>query len=157
MGKGLKFRSLAFACLMLFCLDSPVKAQQADGGGTRAVVSRVQFIGPMIALDEYFREGVKRTARRVTGAEGCQAPCTPLRPGMRVTVVGHSHFRDTKEMNRAMRSQIRANLVRDLLVEGGIPADRVWTIACGDAVAWAVNDERVEIVVEPENAQPTCG
>ena len=82
MGKGLTSRLLASAGVMIFCVGTPVKAQQAgDGPASRAVVSRVQFIGPMITLDEAFREGVQRTARRVTGVEGCRAPCTPFGPG----------------------------------------------------------------------------
>lgn len=147
---------LAVAVLALAC--GAARAQDAGRAtGTSGVVSRVQFIGPMVSLSEGFREGVRRTARRVRGVEGCGPPCVRLQPGMRVTVRGHSFFPATEDTDPSMRSQIRANLVRDLLVEGGIPAERIWTVGCGDVVPWSVNDERVEIVIEPEGAQPTCG
>lgn len=149
---------LAMAVAMLTLACGAARAQDAsDAVSTSSVVSRVQFIGPMIRLSEGFRDGVRRTARRVRGVEGCSAPCVRLQPGMRVTVRGHSFFPATKDADQSMRSQIRANLVRDLLVEGGIPAERILTVGCGDAVRWSVNDERVEIVIEPESAQPTCG
>lgn len=57
-----------------------------------------------------------------------------------------------------MVSQMRAGLVRQLLVDAGVPADRIWTAACGDSAPTnGKNDERVEIILAPDSRNIDCG
>lgn len=126
----------------------------------RGVVRTVQFFPSNLSLSQASRDAIAKTARTLLSPRhaGCRAPCLRLDPGMRITIVGHAFYARSEEEDTMMVSQMRAGLVRDLLIDAGVPADRVWTAACGNsAPTKGMNDERVEIIVEPESRAIDCG
>lgn len=91
-----------------------------------------------------------------TGRAGCDGPCPTLAPGLRITVIGHALIPGDID-DLMMLSQIRAMRVRDELIASGVPGDRIWTAACGDAAPLLrSNSDRVEILIGPEDKDPPC-
>jgi hypothetical protein len=126
----------------------------------RGVVRTVQFFPSNVSLGEAQRDAIGKTARTLMSPRhaGCQAPCLRLDPGMRITVVGHAFHARSEEEGSMMVSQMRAGMVRQVLVDAGVPADRVWMAACGNSTpTQGMNDERVEIILAPESRTIDCG
>jgi hypothetical protein len=131
-----------------------------DPKAGRGVVRTVQFFPANLSLGTAQRDAIAKTGRTLLSPRhaGCKAPCLRLDPGTRITVVGHA-FHPRKEEDVMMVSQMRAGMVRDVLVDAGVPADRVWMAACGDSAPAGngMNDERVEIIVAPDTRTIDCG
>ena len=126
----------------------------------RGVVRTVQFFPANLSLSEITRGVIGETARTLLSPRhaGCRAPCLRLEPGMLITVVGHAFYARSEEEDTMMVSQMRAGLVRQVLIDAGVPDDRVWMLACGNSTPTnGMNDERVEIIVAPESRAIDCG
>jgi hypothetical protein len=126
----------------------------------RGVVRTVQFFPANLSLGTVERDAIAKTGRTLLSPRhaGCKAPCLRLDPGTRITVVGHA-FYPRKEEDVTMVSQMRAGLVRQVLIDAGVPADRIWMAACGDSTPAIAgrNDERVEIILAPDTRDIDCG
>lgn len=151
-------------CMAIACLAFAAGA--AGAGATtvpppdRGVVRTVQFFPSNVSLSQVDRDVIAKTARTLLSPRhyGCRAPCLRLDPGTRITVVGHAFYARSEEEGTMMVSQMRAGLVRQLLIDAGVPADRFWTAACGNsAPTEGKNDERVEIIVAADSREVTCG
>ncbi len=79
-------------------------------------------------------------------------------PKAKITIEGYCDERGTSEYNRTL-AQRRADAVKDYLVAGGIPADRITTVTYGkdrpfvlgnDDAAWSLN-RRARLVVTTED------
>ena len=120
----------------------------------------MQFFPSSLSLGETYRDAIGKTGRTLMSPRhyGCRAPCLRLDPGTRITVVGHAFHARSEEEDTMMVSQMRAGLVRQVLIDAGVPADRIWTVACGNSAPTnGMNDERVEIIVAPESRAIDCG
>jgi hypothetical protein len=150
--------------LAIACLAGTAGAASAGPSGDptsqRGVVRTVQFFPANLSLGTAQREAISKTGRTLMSPRhaGCKAPCLRLDPGTRITVVGHAFHPRSKEEDAMMVSHMRAGLVRQVLVEAGVPDDRIWMAACGDSAPTnGMNDERVEIIVAPDSREITCG
>lgn len=149
---------IVLAAAVLTFPASPVAAP-AQSQPERVRIRVTQFLPANDTLSRSQQEAIATAARSLMRARqpGCAAPCLRLDPGYRVMVVGHAFIAAEEQMGPAGLSQFRANRVRQLLLDAGLPEGRVWTVACGDAVpSTGPNNERVEIFLERENAQPRC-
>lgn len=125
----------------------------------RGLVRTVQFFPANLTMSQALRTAIGETGRTLMSSRpaGCRTPCLRLDPGTRVTVVGHAFVPRSADENVDLVSQMRAALVRQLLIDAGVPADRIWMAACGDSAPTnGLNDERVEIIVAPADREISC-
>jgi len=82
-------------------------------------------------------------------------------PRVRILVEGYCDMRGTSEYNRTL-AQRRADAVKEYLVAGGIPADRITTVTYGkdrpfvlgnDDAAWSLNRRARLVVMTTEPAR----
>lgn len=150
---------LLAAAVLTLTASVALAAPPAQSQPDRTRIRLTQFFPANDTLSSSQQEAIAAAGRALVTARpaGCAAPCLRLDPGYRLMVVGHAFVAAKAHMGPVGLSQIRANRVRQILVDAGLPGDRIWTIACGDAVpSNGPNDERVEIFLERDTLEPTC-
>jgi peptidoglycan-associated lipoprotein len=113
----------------------PVPAPTADVPSNRAFI--VFFEAWSAAIQPPAMEGLERVAQ-----------IAREHPRQGVLVIGHTGPRGSSQANRLL-SQLRAQMVRDTLVEKGVPANRIRMVSRGPTAGFeSVESRRVEVRVD---------
>jgi len=122
----------------------------------RAAADEQQALQTSLAMDVLFRTNSPTVGEETRHQLAELAAALQDMPNLRVRLEGHADRRGTAEQNLALASA-RAETVKRILIDAGVPAERIETVALGDRHARAERgdadglalDRRVSIQLTP--------